>query len=276
MSYQVNITLSDFVRLKEEFPDKSESLESVVTYRGSKATILLADLTPEVRRDFGEDLSNRLFRLAVPLSEARALSYHLQTREVLALPRSKSTDILEVGPGRGEFGALVRNYGYNLITIDADPNTGTDILADMREIPVLSKVFDVVCAFEVLQHLPHEFFQSVLAEFTRCARNYVYLSLPSQGSSIYLQVKGRFTGRLRPLSFDIGVSKLLPSRVGDVNDSQLMNREDYRNPHYWEVNRRSFPEKRVLGEIEECGLKVLKAFHNPRFTYHYFILCEVA
>ncbi len=275
MPYRVNVAQQDFARLKDEFPDKSESLESVATYRGSKAIVQLADLTPEVRRDLGDELSDRLFRLAVDLSDARAFSYHLQTKEVLGLPRSKANDILEIGPGNGIFGALIKNYDHNLVTLDIDPDADADILADIREIPVLSKVFDVVCAFEVLEHLPHQFFQPVLVDLARCAKHYVFLSLPFQGGNIYLRIKGRFGGRLRPLSFEMSLSKLLPSRVQDIDESQFMEREDRHNPHYWEVNRRSFPKKLVLREIEECGLKVLKTFHNPFHTHHYFILCEV-
>lgn len=63
-------------------------------------------------------------------------------------------------------------------------------------------------------------------------------------------------------------------RGKDPSRSDWEGREDYWNPHYWKVGRKSYPRSRLLGDIKANRLTVLWHKYNPRYTYHLFVLAE--
>lgn len=272
----MNIPISQLNALKQQYPGQAAQLDELVRCEGPRAVINLDDVTPQVRERLGVPLSDELYRLAYRLREDRFFSYYLQVNEILKLPKSRVHDILEIGPGVGIFEALINNYDYRLLTMDVRLHHSPTFQGDVLNIPIKPKSVDLVCAFEVLEHLPSKYFQPALRQMARCARHYVYLSLPCPTSSVYLRLKLRLVQRfVNRLSFEVNWFGLLPTKLADRDEEALMQREDRHNPHYWEVNRKSFPKTRILREIEVCHLDVMKAFHNPFFAYHWFILCEV-
>ena len=63
-------------------------------------------------------------------------------------------------------------------------------------------------------------------------------------------------------------------RGNDPDKSDWEGREDYWDPHFWEVGRKSYPRSRLLSDIKSAGLQIKWAVQNPRFRYHLFILTE--
>jgi hypothetical protein len=273
---EAKLSQREFERLIARYPQQSSLLKSHSSPHGQKVVVDVDSLALGNSRPVDRGLLDELYSSAYSLQENRFLSYFLQLNEILKLSRSRTNDILEIGRGRGIFEALIKNFRYNLVSLDVDPNCGADVLGDVRKLPFEPKSFDLICAFEVLEHLPFQYFPVAVKEMARCARHYVFLSFPCRINSFYFHMSLRLFPRLlNNFSFNWRWLQALPLRGADQNEKELMARQDAHNPHFWEVNRKSFPKKRIKDELKNCGLTVVKDFHNPYYPYHYFILCEV-
>lgn len=274
--FSISLHLAEFEQLKKSFPTQAIHLDNLAEILGPKAIIRASALTPEILNKLDVKLIDHLYGLAYNLREEKFWSYYLQLSEILKLPKSRVSRILEIGKGEGIFESLLTNFDFQFTTLDIKQEFLPDIQGNVLQLPFADNRLDLICAFEVLQHIPHDQFQPALQEMSRCAKNYVFLSLPCPISSFYLQIKAQFLQRvLRKISASSNFFFTLPLSLPDKNETQLREREDVHNPHYWEINRKSYPKSRILAEIETCNLKVNKAFHNPYYPYHFFVLCDV-
>src|SRR3990172_4170505 len=111
--------------------------------------------------------------------EGRFVSYYHQLREVLALDLNS---VLEVGVGDRVFGSFIQNNTAVAYTsVDVADDLKPDVVGSVLKLPFADKSFDVVCAFEVLEHIPFTEFDTALAELCRVARAHVVVSLPHFG-----------------------------------------------------------------------------------------------
>jgi hypothetical protein len=111
----------------------------------------------------------------------RWMSYWHQIRVVLAV---KPKTVLEIGPGSGVFRNYLRSAGVTVKTLDIDKTRDVDFVADITKLDeTLPKgmTFDAVCAFQVLEHLPFDQFETCLAGIARRANPNVFISLPYRG-----------------------------------------------------------------------------------------------
>jgi hypothetical protein len=227
----------------------------------------MSDIDPELRQ---ERISS--------IEERRFSSTRFQISSVLDLGENVNS-ILEVGPGNGFFASLTRSLGYNIKTADIKSRTNPDYLGDFRNIDIPEK-FDLVAAFEMLQHLPYEEFPSILKKFASLSNRYILISVPARthylGFSIdiprMLAPRRLGLGRLSG-THSLSISSEHP-RANDPSETEWEGRQDYWNPHYWEVGRKSYPKSRLLNDIQESGLRIIWADHNPNFRYHLFVLAE--
>ncbi len=104
--------------------------------------------------------------------------------------RLRPASILELGCGGGGFGARLVGMTSRYTAVEPDttswqlaserivPRGGTVINGDHTKVPEGDE-YDLVCAFEVLEHLEHD--EAALAEWVRLARpgGYVMLSVPA-------------------------------------------------------------------------------------------------
>ena len=201
---------------------------------------------------------------------------YYQLIEILKLPKSEVNKVLEVGPGLGILKTMLSNYSYEYVSLDIDESNKPGINADVRKIPLAESSVDLICAFQILEHLPYEDFIKALAEISRVSRRYIYISLPCNTSSVRfcfaLKNNLRFLNRLSFKIEKLSVFNMWPKK--DKDEAELLRRPDKKNPHYWEVGTKSFPKKRIIEAIESLGLRVLKDFHNPYNPYHWHILMK--
>ncbi len=275
--FLVDIPREEFARLQEAHPAQARLLKELARPHGPKTHIWLRDVeAAAVQARLGQALSDRLHRLACRLKPETYFSYFLQLSELLALPKSRAGSILEVGAGAGVFAALARHYGYQIMSLDVEPRFCPDVRGDVLSLPLRSKSVDVVCAFEVLQHLPHRHFEAALSQMAQTARHYVLLSLPCKVHSLDFKLKLNWlTGLLKRLSFEVAFFHVWEARLPDVDEREFEIVADKRKVHYWEVNRLSHPKKRIIDEIKGCGLKIIKQFHSPLHPYHFFVVAQV-
>jgi len=122
----------------------------------------------------------------------RFISYFYQVDLVREAIESDTNKILEIGKGSGFFSDYIKKLGYNITTCDFDKNLAPDVVADVRSLPFKDNSFDIVTAFEILEHIPFEDFPKALAELRRVASRRVIISVPYK--STFFEFVFRFPG----------------------------------------------------------------------------------
>jgi hypothetical protein len=179
----------------------------------------------------------------------RWMSYWHQIRAVLAVrPRT----VLEIGPGSGVFRNYLRTKGIDVKTLDIDRTREVDYVADITKLDSTlpqGLMFDAICAFQVLEHLPFGEFETCLANIARRANPHVFISLPYRG----LRIRWAFWWGDHHFTF--GHKFMLPWRMKPCSE------------HYWELG---YPlrARKITNVIAKHMDVVSKGFirENP---YHY-------
>jgi SAM-dependent methyltransferase len=188
------------------------------------------------------------------VTKKRWTSYWHQVDEVLKL----STDsVLEVGVGVGIFKEIARNFGINVETVDIDADLKPDYIASVLELPFKDNAYDVIVAFQILEHLPYEQFTKALSEIKRVATRYVILSLPD-AERIW-----RYCfcfPLLDEKNFYIKRPRIFPKK------------HKFDGEHYWEISKKGYPLSRITKEFEDQGLDLIKTYRVPENTYHRFFV----
>ena len=227
------------------------------------------------------DIGPELFKARLSaLDERRFSSMQIQVASVTSLGGSVRS-VLEIGPGSGYFSLIVKSLGYSIKTADIKTQSDPDYLGDFREVYIPEK-FDLVAAFEMLQHLPYQEVPATLEKLASLSNRFVLISVPAHVHRFELAVeipdvltpRRLGLGRLRG-QHSLSLRWEWPRGTGP-SKSGWEGREDYWNPHYWEVGRKGFPKSRFLSDIESSELRIMWAKYNPRFDHHLFVLAEKA
>jgi len=178
--------------------------------------------------------------------------------------------VLEIGPGEGVAAAYLRSLGLAYYTMDVTSASKPDIVGRLEDLDhiELFKKFELVCAFQMLEHSPYDQFTTNLAKMSDMASKYVFISLP------YSCVGFRFS-----LGFSLGQNRHWKKDFSfylPLNKPNRRYRPEYVRDypwavHYWEIGRQGFPWKRVKKDIESTGLRILDTFHSGN-PFHFFIL----
>ena len=179
--------------------------------------------------------------------------------------------VLEFGPGRGLMGAVMRHYGLSYKCADVvDMGSKPDFLSSIKGFKS-DETFDLVCAFQTLEHNPPEDFEVHLKKMAQISNKYIYVSLP-------------YYGRWCGFNLNINIPKFRKNLTKILTwprfkkDARLIaqyrkSKEPYRH-HWFEVGDKGFSKSDIKEIVKECGLKVVKDFHVTTYPYHYFILLE--
>ena len=111
-------------------------------------------------------------------------------------------NILKIGTGNGIFKSFISSYIGNTQTLDIDPELNPDILGTAKSLPFKENSYDVVCAFQVLEHLPYDDALVSFCEMMRVNRKKVILSLPDARPVYQIHIpKLRIDSLLLPRQF---------------------------------------------------------------------------
>ena len=187
----------------------------------------------------------------------RFSSYWHQINEILS---SNSQKLLEIGIGGGIVSSYLRVRGIKVTTLDIDKNLSPDVAGSVTEIPFSNGSFDVVACYEVLEHLPFQYFFSTLLELNRITKAFVILSLPDK------------TGRAYRLNIQI-------PKLGEVKRLITIPRFkpiswEFDGVHYWEVGTKGYALKRVTSHIQKAGFIVRNTYRVFEYPYHRFFILE--
>jgi hypothetical protein len=184
--------------------------------------------------------------------EGRFISYYHQLHEVLS---QKPSSILEVGVGDRVFGSFIlQNTEVAYTSVDIAEDLHPDILGSITALPLPNKSHDVVCAFEVLEHIPFEEFELAVSELCRVARKSVVISIPHFGPMIAFSLKIPFIPLIQ-LAIKVPVPK-----------THIFNGQ-----HYWELGKSGYPISRIRKALLKYG-KIEKDFVPFNSFYHHFFV----
>ncbi len=172
--------------------------------------------------------------------------------------------ILEIGIGNNGVAILMKNYGFNYTTCDINKELKPDVVADIRNIPFRKDEFDLVCAFEVLEHLPFEEFENCLKELKRVSNKYIIISIPNATSFFSGLFKLSIPRFSRYFEFQINI----PYRFFPYG------RFKQNGVHCWEMNRKKC-SKKVIKEKLNKHFKIIKEFNELLQPEHYYFILEV-
>ena len=196
------------------------------------------------------------------LDKRRWMSVWHQLDEVIKLDPER---VLEVGPGPGLFKAAARALGIHVETLDQDPELRPDHLASVIEMPFEDDSFDVVCAFQMLEHLPFEKSLEAFKEMVRVAAKAVVISLPDAAPrwpySVYFPKVG-------VLQFSIPKPRFRAPT------------HEFDGEHYWEINKQGYPVAKIIQAFAGAApVSLLRTFRAPDNLYHRFFvftqMCQV-
>ncbi len=164
-------------------------------------------------------------------------------------------EVLEVGVGDGVIASYLKNNtDVRYTSVDIADDVGADINGSITALPCADKSYDVVCAFEVLEHIPFEQVPQAVAELARVARKGVLVSVPHFGPSI------RFSCKI-PFLPDIRFACKVPVPL----------KHTFTGQHYWELGKRGYPARRFRKVLEQHFV-VQKEFVPFDNQYHHFFV----
>ena len=173
--------------------------------------------------------------------------------------------VLEFGPGRGFLGAALKHFCLDYKSVDVkDAGANPDYLGDIISFESKKK-FDLVCAFQVLEHNPPETFVPHLRQMAKNSKKYVYVSLP-------------FYGRWFSLNLSVNLPKIRRNFVKTLTFGRLdANRpiEKYRQSktpykhHWFEIGDKGFKKRDLYNHARDAGLKITKIQHSNLFVKHW-------
>jgi len=184
-------------------------------------------------------------------------SYWYQIKEVLQVAPSS---ILEIGVGDKVLANYLKNNtSIEYYSLDIAEDLQPDIIGDIENLKdVNNNSYDLVCAFEVLEHLPFEKFEIILDGLKRVSRKWVIISLPHWGRHFAIEIKLPFFDKIK----------------WQYKCNLFPIEHRFNSQHYWEIGKSGYNLKNVRQKIEESGFKIVKdyvAFESP---YHHFFVLE--
>jgi SAM-dependent methyltransferase len=189
------------------------------------------------------------------VDKRRWASFYNQIKEIFTF---NCQSVLEVGVGTGILGVLLKHFGLHYDSVDIDAVRKPTYVGSVLKLPLANSSYDVVVCFQVLEHIRYRDFVPALRELSRVGRGPIILSLPDAGHAwpykLYIPILGSMRFLVELPRFK------LPEHTWD-------------GQHYWEINTKGYPLKRILGDIEKAGLKTMKTYRvHEKPRHRFFVL----
>lgn len=200
----------------------------------------------------------------------------LKQAEVI-LNLNDCNSVLEIGSLRGVLSAILRHFKIDVETIDIEENSfinSPTYLGDFEKIDIkdIKKRYDLVCAFQVLEHNSFEKFPYFLNKLKSLSNKYIYISLPYEGAYVGFEIMTTVPYLRRGFSLILNLLRFHFPRPIFLRKKFKQSK----NPSYF--HQFELGGKISLKEIEkvanDIGLKTIIAEHNKYFPSHYFYLFQ--
>lgn len=189
------------------------------------------------------------------------------------------SEVLEVGPGRGNTGTLLKSFGIQYESVDTVEGFVTPTyVSEFLEL-ALTKKFDAVAAFQVFEHSPREL---LIENFRKCAelsKLYVVVSLPYSGNYMSCSFRAKLFDRNRFFSGSFHLQRVVRFPVLFPNRRSTWRYDGKENDsarHQWEVGDRGCSVRDIVSTMTSAGLSCDEVYLNPHYPYHCFFVARVA
>ncbi|MEO1903426.1 MAG: methyltransferase domain-containing protein [Alcanivorax sp.] len=164
--------------------------------------------------------------------------------------------VLEIGPGPGLFKAMAAPFGIRVETLDLASDLNPDHVASVTDMPFDEGSFDVVCAFQVLEHLPYELALEGYREMRRVSRGNLLISLPDA------KLVWRYVGYIPKFG---KIDRLVTRPFAKPKQ------HEFDGEHHWEINKRDYPLERIIADFgaDDSQIRTYRVQENP---YHRFFI----
>lgn len=188
------------------------------------------------------------------LNLPRMMTYWYQAK---AVRDCGGVSALEIGIGMGLTTWILERWGLNISTLDVDPELRPSAVGDLLKMPFADGSFDTILIAEVLEHLPFERFDESLAELRRVSSKHVIITLPCPLVGVHFGVN---VPLLEPFFIALGFRQ--------------WSRPRFDGQHYWELDRRGYPKRRIRRHLRDAGFEIVKQFRPGLSLYNYFFVLE--
>jgi SAM-dependent methyltransferase len=184
------------------------------------------------------------------------MSYWYQLKEIV--DRRDITSQLDIGPGSIFIKKSLEVHRPDIAyqSMDIDPALQPDVVGSVTAIPFPDNSFDLLSAFQVLEHIEFKDFESALQEMKRVSKKYIFISLPHNVPSFDMQFK---LPGLKRVSFALKI----PFGQKHVFNGQ----------HYWEVGKQGYSAGKILGILKK-HFSVIDEYVPHENQYHHFYILE--
>jgi len=186
-------------------------------------------------------------------------SYYYQVKFITEL---KPESILEVGIGNKTLNNYLKQHRLSVTACDYEETLNPDVIADVRKLPFKDNEFDVVCAFQIIEHIPWKDVPKALAELQRVSKKNVIFSIPYTPVSIEMVIKSSIIKRL----FGAWTFNIF------INLAFITREWKYDGVHYWEMGKKNYPRNKVRNLVR----KYFNILQEKRvdLSYQYFFVLE--
>lgn len=190
----------------------------------------------------------------------RFISYYYQAKSLIEIGEK---NILEIGIGYKTLSDYLIRRGFNVETCDNCENLEPDMLADAKLLPYVNNSFDVVAAFQVLEHMEYKDAQRALSEFCRVTKKYVVISVPH--SDLFFEVIIKFPLIMTFFKKDFFRLKFCLPFSTKIKESE--------NNHFWEIGRKNYSLRNFKKKLED-KYNIKKEFRPIVNSSHHFFILE--
>lgn len=168
-------------------------------------------------------------------------SYYKQIDNILKNIDKENDEILEIGVGNHFVQDKLKRLGVSSTSVDFDEELNPDVVANITDLPFENDSFNLVCAFEVLEHLPFDKFEKALKEMKRVSKKTILFSVPYKAFKLHLAFK---------------FLPYIPIKKFEINIPYFFMRHEFDGQHYWEAGKRNYSVKKIKNKIKRCGLNI--------------------
>lgn len=189
--------------------------------------------------------------------KGRWMSYWYQAKEIISRPDIKS--VLDIGPGTDFLRIILAIHRPDITyhALDIAEDVKPDIVGGVTKIPISDNTYDVVCAFQVLEHIKFEDFETAVSEMKRVAKQFVFMSLPHFGPSIEFHLKVPFLPRIQ-------IAAKIP----------FPKKHTFGGQHYWEIGKKGYAPSNIRAAIQN-HLTIVDEYVPFENQYHRFFITKI-